>query len=186
MFNIILSAICTHHWRTCACTRLSAAWRRTETDLDITVFCILKLCRLPRQLEGRHRWLHATRLPDDGNWDESAGRGRLVQPAVDGSDRPHFQQPSGAVAICYASYWQPLHAGAHRWCFKHNIHIQPLVLKSDSPVAFWYVQDHRNGRLWVQTPAGTSGASKTATEMAHFSIMWQGPPIFADKAFPGC
>ena len=33
--------------------------------------------------------------------------------------------------------------------------------------------------------AGTSGASKTATGMAHFSIMWQGPPTMADEAFPG-
>ena len=56
---------------------------------------------------------------------------------------------------------------------------------TDSPVAFWYVQGHRNGRSWVRTPAGTSGASKTATGMAHFSIMWQGPPTMADEAFPG-
>ena len=31
-----------------------------------------------------------------------------------------------------------------------------------------------------------SGASKTATGMAHFSMMWQGPPIIiADEALRG-
>ena len=35
------------------------------------------------------------------------------------------------------------------------------------------------------TPAGTGGASKTATGMAHFSIMWQAPRTMADEAFPG-
>ena len=35
------------------------------------------------------------------------------------------------------------------------------------------------------TPSRTGGASKTATGMAHFSIMWQGPPTMADEAFPG-
>ena len=33
--------------------------------------------------------------------------------------------------------------------------------------------------------SGLGGASKTATGMAHFSIMWQGPPTMADEAFPG-
>ena len=42
----------------------------------------------------------------------------------------------------------------------------------------WYVQGHWNGRSWVRTPAGTGGASKTATGMTHFSIMWQGHPLW--------
>ena len=40
---------------------------------------------------------------------------------------------------------------------------------TDSPVALGYVQGHQNERSWVRTPSGTSGASKTATVMAHFS-----------------
>ena len=31
------------------------------------------------------------------------------------------------------------------------------VVETDSPVAFWYVQGHRNGTSWVRT----SGSSKT-------------------------
>ena len=66
-----------------------------------------------------------------------------------------------------------------------NIHSHKLIV-TDSSVAFWYVQGHRNGRSWVRTPVGTTcGASKTATGMARFSIMWQGPPIMADEAFVG-
>ena len=60
------------------------------------------------------------------------------------------------------------------------------IIFTDFPVAFWYVQGHRNGRSWVRTSVGTGGSSKTATGMAYFSIMWQGPPTMADEAFPGC
>ena len=68
--------------------------------------------------------------------------------------------------------------------WQQSARVYGLQAVTDSPVAFWYVQGHRNGRSWVRTPVGTGGASKTATGMAHFSIMWQGPPTMADEAFP--
>ena len=33
--------------------------------------------------------------------------------------------------------------------------------------------------------SGLAVPKKTATGMAHFSIVWQGPPTRADEAFPG-
>ena len=38
---------------------------------------------------------------------------------------------------------------------------------------------------YTQNPGRDWWCLKTATGMAHFSIMWQGPPTMADKAFPG-
>ena len=59
------------------------------------------------------------------------------------------------------------------------------ILHADCHVVFCYVQGYWNGRSWVRAPTGTGGASKTATGMAHFSIMWQGPPTMEDEAFLG-
>ena len=49
------------------------------------------------------------------------------------------------------------------------------ILHADCHVVFCYVQGHWNGRSLVRTSAG----------MAHFSIMWQGPPTMEDEAFLG-
>ena len=40
----------------------------------------------------------------------------------------------------------------------YKYHASLLTHPTDSPVAFWYVQGHWNGRSWVLTPAGTGGA----------------------------
>ena len=40
------------------------------------------------------------------------------------------------------------------------------------------------GRGFEPQP-GLAVPQKTATGMAHFSIMWQGPPTMANEAFPG-